>query len=270
MKKLEFKNKEYNIPENTDEITLEQWDQIRWILEERENKEFITEKERIPIVVIATGIERDEIEYAPVHFYGFLLQELTWLFNLEPNTIPLQDYIEIDGQVYTYDKNEDLLLKEWGDIDLIVKEYPREDKFAGILAVRLRKELTKIVLDPETGLNTRVKYLEDYNSDVIEQRIAMFKKQPISKVLPIANFFLTKEQLLQNLEKKYSLMLATINLNHLQLRESMQNGDGTLRSSTFLTTHLYMKWTKYYNSELKKLLSIYPTSLMSAMPQVKI
>lgn len=281
---LEIENKEYFIPESPAELSLVKFERIQNIIKEDATISGVTQpftyKNIVDIVAVTIDIDKDIFMDAPIEFTNFIVDKLQWLFELDIDKYPLLDYVMIDGQKYCYDKAKTISNREWIDIDTIISKYPKEDRTAGVLCVRLRKELIKrkeydpvksptlkdnqkiiTITDEKTGEEKHYieeTYLEKYKTKFIKDRIEKFKNAPVEAVMPILNFFSFKDRKLADLLKCYSkgVELALHNQHHLN--ELVKSGDGSTR---WLNLHkkIYSKSITSLNLMLSQLLTSYPT-----------
>ncbi len=155
----------------------------------------------------------------------------------------MQDYIEIEGERYTYQKDKNVSNREWIDLETIVTTFPEEDKSAAILGVRLRKQLKN-----EAG--DYLDKIEPYNTDMLEINKDKFNNLPISKVAPLIAFFLSSERLSSLNSNLYSALLSTALVNHQHLLDWQSNSDGYKQSSNW-RKKIYSKWMKFLTNQLK-------------------
>ena len=241
MHTLELNNQVYNIPENANELSLKKFIQIRNVIDpltiSGETME-LTYNNIIDIVCITTGIDKDQILNYPKAFFDFVLDKILWVFSLKADDYPIKDCIIVDGVEYYWEDNPDRYLKEWVDIDFIQRNWPVEERPAGILCVRLRKRL-------EDGS------LEMYDGDQIGERKDRFNECAVSEVLPLVNFFTVNDRRYEMLIDLYSKAVEAAGLNQMQLNNLVLNGDGTKPLSPW-QMKIFSKSMKYLTNELKK------------------
>lgn len=237
MLKLELNKKTYHIPENADELTMDKFDKISTLIMANES-DVLTKNTVIDITCIMTSLEKDTLMNQPREFFNYLVNRTNWVYTLKSDGFPLCDFIEIDGEKYSYEKSDDISLREWVDIDTILKQFPQEDKNAAILCVRVRK------IQPDLSI-------EKYQTEFIEERLNKFKSLPVSKVFPLLNFFLSSEKQSQLNTKFYSLTLAQALTNQYRLKNWGQSTDGGQRLSSW-RKKIYWTWMKFLTNELEK------------------
>ena len=197
------KNFKLNIPTNWDEVTLNKFIQLQ-SLYSKEHKPTIQE-----IIAVLSDIEVDEVNKYPALVVERVMDNLQFLS--ETITDKSSNKIEIDNITYQVNYLEELKFGEYVDVNTILDA--DKSNFPAILGILCRKE-GEI-------------YDDNYISTELTKRIEMFGKQPVSKVYPIINFFLTlsltsennMKPFLENLKDQASLIV-THYIN------SLKNGDG--------------------------------------------
>jgi hypothetical protein len=258
MDKIEIENKNYYIPTGATELSLEKFERVRKIIDENTISGVtpsLTYEMILDMVVAVTDIDRELILSSPTQFFDMLVEKLTWLFTLDLDKLPIQDFIIMGGEKYIYEGSPNITLHEWVDIDTIIKTFPFEDQFASILSVRLRKEIDGKI--------------EKHNSDNIAMRKDKFKQCPVSEVIPIINFFLRNDKQLSILTELYSQMVELAIHKQSTLNELVINGDGTQRLRAW-QRRIYSRSMKYLSKELLKHSTFLHTHLINQMPSTKI
>lgn len=197
------KNFKLNIPTNWDEVTLNKFIQLQ-SLYSKEHKPTIQE-----IIAVLSDIEVDEVNKYPALVVERVMDNLQFLS--ETITDKSSNKIEIDNITYQVNYLEELKFGEYVDVNTILDA--DKSNFPAILGILCRKE-GEI-------------YDDNYIATELTKRIEMFGKQPVSKVYPIINFFLTlsltsennMKPFLENLKDQASLIV-THYIN------SLKNGDG--------------------------------------------
>lgn len=197
------KNFKLNIPTNWDEVTLNKFIQLQ-SLYSKEHKPTIQE-----IIAVLSDIEVDEVNKYPALVVERVMDNLQFLS--ETITDKSSNKIEIDNITYQINYLEELKFGEYVDVNTILDA--DKSNFPAILGILCRKE-GEI-------------YDDNYIATELTKRIEMFGKQPVSKVYPIINFFLTlsltsennMKPFLENLKDQASLIV-THYIN------SLKNGDG--------------------------------------------
>lgn len=197
------KNFKLNIPTNWDEVTLNKFIQLQ-SLYSKEHKPTIQE-----IIAVLSDIEVDEVNKYPALVVERVMDNLQFLS--ETITDKSSNKIEIDNITYQVNYLEELKFGEYVDVNTILDA--DKSNFPAILGILCRKE-GEI-------------YDDNYIATELTKRIEMFGKQPVSKVYPIINFFLTlsltsesnMKPFLENLKDQAS-RIVTHYIN------SLKNGDG--------------------------------------------
>lgn len=197
------KNFKLNIPTNWDEVTLNKFIQLQ-SLYSKEHKPTIQE-----IIAVLSDIEVDEVNKYPALVVEKVMDNLQFLS--ETITDKSSNKIEIDNITYQVNYLEELKFGEYVDVNTVLDA--DKSNFPAILGILCRKE-GEI-------------YDDNYIATELTKRIEMFGKQPVSKVYPIINFFLTlsltsesnMKPFLENLKDQAS-RIVTHYIN------SLKNGDG--------------------------------------------
>ena len=197
------KNFKLNIPTNWDEVTLNKFIQLQ-SLYSKEHKPTIQE-----IIAVLSDIEVDEVNKYPALVVEKVMDNLQFLS--ETITDKSSNKIEIDNITYQVNYLEELKFGEYVDVNTILDA--DKSNFPAILGILCRKE-GEI-------------YDDNYISTELTKRIEMFGKQPVSKVYPIINFFLTLSLTSENNMKPFLETLkdqASLIVTHYI--NSLKNGDG--------------------------------------------
>ena len=167
--------KEWIVPTKWDEITLEKYQKIEEFYENKDKDFDIRE-----VLHILTDKTEDEVNELPVEFLEIILDKLSFLQS-PPNDDNPTNKIEIDGETYAINVQNKLRTGEYIATDTIFRT--DRHNYAAILAVLCRK-------DGEL-------YDSKFENEVVEDRVNMFLKQPITKILPIIGFFLNLSLVLE-------------------------------------------------------------------------
>ncbi len=269
MTKLELQGKEYNIPENADELTLGKFELIDLILKNKPKEEDYTYDNVISINSICSGIDKEIILDAPEEFNNYLTELLLWVYSLDLTIYPMSDSIMIDGYKYKYDdKLSKLSTREFVDINEINKSFPEENRLSAVACVRLRRELARTKKD-ENDIEVKEYYLEKYNTDMIEQRMEKFKNVPVSKIFPMINFFLSNNRKYSLLMSRCSVEMQLALLQHQTIEEWAKSGDGMGRLSRLPRT-IFSKSITSLTNQLSKCLHSYHTLPIEPLQNKKI
>lgn len=148
------------VPTSWDEVTLYQLQQ----LEKTSNP--------IDIISILINKDRDYVMSLPDEFMDIINSKLAFMQSL-PDYKPAIS-VTIDNLTYSMNTREKLRLGEFTAADMVIKQ--DSSNYSALLAILLR-------LPDE-------KYDTYFENEVLPQRIELFKKLPVSKALPVMNFFL--------------------------------------------------------------------------------
>lgn len=215
-------NTEYNItiPTSWDEITLNQFVKLQ-SLYANENKPSFNE-----IISVLTNIELNELNEYPYFIIEKLMDKLDYLS--QEITDKASNKIEINGETYQINYLEHLKFGEYVDVNTVIDG--DKNNFKAILAILCRKE----------G--------EIYNDDFIalelNKRMDMFDMQPITKVYPLINFFLTLSMTSEHNMKSYLENLKDL-ANH-----TVQHYINSLKSG--LGRKRFLNWRMRKLQKLKK------------------
>lgn len=196
------------IPESWDEITLEQFQKIMALTNEEGKTTDIIE-----LLSILTGKDKASVQQLPAEFVDSLLARILFL-NQTPQA-ESSNKIEIDGEVYLVNVMEKLKMGEYVDVNTALEG--DKENYANILGILCRKE-NEI-------------YDDDFIANKLDDRIEMFKQQPITKILPIITFFLNLYRLSET-HSQYCLTEGVEAANQLvqDIENSLKNGDYKKRS----------------------------------------
>ncbi len=168
-------SKSFDVPENWDEVTVEQFMGLV-VLQEEAKEEVNPLNTIIKLTHLMTGIPIDIVEMIPVDQFH-LIQD-TLKYTKDEVDIEKKDSVTIDGDTY-FIKNDfnSLTMGETITIETLVKDTQNVMSiFDKLLCVFLRKK-------------TKKGNLETFKSTFIEERSEMFRRLPISEVYAIMVFF---------------------------------------------------------------------------------
>lgn len=218
----------YNIqvPTSWDEVSLSTYLKI--------HKSYIENKNVNPseLISILANIPKEEVDRMPAIVVENIFGRLTFI-NEKIDETP-SNTLEIDGEIYKVNSEEELKFKEYVDIQTMLDA--DELAYSQLLAILCRKED------------------EEYNDDFIEtklkERIEMFNNLPVTKVMHLIVFFLMKATKSTNILNQYSKEMAQLGINTLDNWESsLKNGDGKKSSLKSL-----MKKSQTLKKSLKSIL----------------
>ena len=199
----------WDIPTDWSQITLRQFQDIDNYYKDREKEPDIRE-----MLHILAGKTIDEVNQLPVEFLEIIFDKLSFM-NEQPVVGEPTKKIELDGITYQVNIMNKLKTGEYVAVDSVVKTDAAN--FAAILAIICRKE--DEIFDSK------------FENEILEDRIKMFENAPITKVLPVMNFFINCYILSETPSQLYSIIEEEINLTRQNIQDSVKNGEITKLSS---------------------------------------
>lgn len=179
------------------------WDEVKLSVFQKLEKEKANEDMQIiDILHILAGKTKDEVMELPSEFIDIMLSKLQFLTTPMPQQEPSYK-IEIDGETYQINFMEKLRVGEFIAVEMATKN--DEHNYANMLAILCRKE-GEI-------------YDSTFENEVLPSRIELFENQPVTKIMPLINFFLVRYILLQAPSQLSIKIKEGIN----QERENIQN-----------------------------------------------
>lgn len=158
----------WTVPESWNELTLKMFSDIEQYYSDKEKKVDVRE-----VLHLLTDHSIDEIGQLPIEFVNKLLERLIWLQEA-PKWDDPTNKVEIDGEQYVVNVKEKLKTGEYIAVDTVLKS--DKNNYAAILAILCRKEGE--IFDSK------------FENEILQSRIELWEKQPITKIMPIMNFFL--------------------------------------------------------------------------------
>lgn len=211
----------WDIPTDWSQITLRQFQDIDNYYKDREKEPDIRE-----MLHILTNKTVDEVNQLPVEFLEIIFDKLSFM-NEQPVVGEPTNKIELDGVTYQVNIMNKLKTGEYVAVDSVVKTDAAN--FAAILAIICRKE--DEIFDSK------------FENEILEDRIKMFENAPITKVLPIMNFFINCYILSETPSQLYSMVEEEINLTRQNIQDSVKNGG---------ITKLFSRWQMRKLRKLEK------------------
>jgi hypothetical protein len=210
-----------NLPINWEDINLELFQEIKRLYAENEGK-----PSQAALLALLSNKDEKEIREIPAIVIDEVIGAL--LFLKDPATKENSNTIEIDGEIYRINIEEELKFGEFVDCNTVMES--DETNLAAILAIICRKEGEV--------------YNDDFIAKKLNSRIEMFKKQPMTKIQPLVNFFLiastTSVHFFQSFSENLKAQVSHILDNYETL---MKNGRGR---------RLYTAWQMRKLRKLKK------------------
>ena len=199
----------WDIPTDWSQITLRQFQDIDNYYKDKERNFDVRD-----VIHILAGKTIDEVNQLPVEFLEIIFDKLSFM-NEQPVVGEPTNKIELDGVTYQVNIMNKLKTGEYVAVDSVVKTDAAN--FAAILAIICRKE--DEIFDSK------------FENEILEDRIKMFENAPITKVLPIMNFFINCYILSETPSQLYSMVEEEINLTRQNIQDSVKNGGITKLSS---------------------------------------
>ena len=170
---------------------------------EKDEKYNITDKD---LLKCFTDFDMEKYDVLPVELYNSIMSNFSFVLEDMPQWKP-SNKISYNGMEFVVNTMEAMKVKEYEDAEMILRnniyDYP------SLLAVLCRK-VTGTKTDNVTGLSWEVN--EDYDSEfankIFDARREMFAKMPITKVMPLINFFLLRGLECNNLSQNSITTLA--------------------------------------------------------------
>ena len=206
----------WNVPKSWDEVTLKQYQEIERYYDGKEEN-FDVRK----VLHILTNHSEDEINMLPIDFLEKIMGSLSFL--QEPiKEEKSRNWIEINGERYTVHTENQLKTGEYIAADTALKG--DKHNYASLLAILCRK-------DGEL-------YDSKFEAEVLEDRIKLFEKQPITKILCIIGFFLQLSVIYMTPTLLSSKIREAIDLTRSNIETSARNGEVSKRSMKSLEKKL--------------------------------
>ena len=216
------------VPTKWDDVTLDMFADIERYYQDKD-KDFDVRE----VLHIMIGKDIDFINSLPAEFLDIIMQKLSFL-QTQPEIGEATNKIVIDGETYTIHFENKLKVGEYVAADAALKS--DKNNYAGILGVLCRKE-DEI-------------YDSKFENEILESRIKMFGKQPVTKVMPLCSFFLQLCITYQAPILLSSRLEEALNLAQQNILNSRKNGDLSI-----LSTKLLMHKVKKLRKSIKTILA---------------
>lgn len=149
------------------------WDEVKLSVFQKLEKEKANENMQIiDILHILADKTKDEVMELPSEFIDIMLSKLQFLTTPMPQQEPSYK-IEIDGETYQINFMEKLKTGEYISFNNVIKAEPYN--YAAMLAILCRKEGEV--------------YDSKFEAEVFNDRVKLFESQPVTKIMPLINFF---------------------------------------------------------------------------------
>lgn len=190
---------EVQVPESWNDVTLAKYQQIERFYADKDKKFNV-----IDVLDIIIDKNKDYIMNLPAEFLNIILDKLQFILTPPKEEKPTNK-IEISGETYIINVQNKLKTGEWVAAEMVMKD--DKHNYAAILAILCRKQ-DEI-------------YDSKFENEILEDRIKLFEKQPVTKILPIINFFLSCYMMLE-LPSQLSTKVEE-ELNHI--RKHIENSE---------------------------------------------
>lgn len=207
---------EWTVPTSWNDVTLKMYQEIERYYEDKD-KDFDLRE----VIHIMTNHTVDEVNSLPLEFLEEIMEKMQFL-EAKPEEKEPVNYIIIDGERYTVHTENKLKVGEYIAADTAMKG--DKHNYAAFLAILCRK-------DGEI-------YDSKFENEVLEDRIKLFEKQPVTNVLAIISFFLSLYITLQMPTLLSSKVMEAINLELKSIKTLRKNGDLSILSTKLLTRKL--------------------------------
>ena len=198
----------WTTPKSWDELTLKQFQAIEEYYSDKDKNFDVRE-----VLELFTDHSKEEISQLPIDFVDKLLNELTWLHE-SPKWGEPTNKIELDGEKYQVNVQEKLKTGEYIAVDTVLKS--DKHNYAAIMAILCRKEGE--LFDSK------------FENEVLGDRIELWEKVPVTKVMPIISFFFELWLVSQKNTQLYSMLEEAISLTRQDIENSHKDGDLSKRS----------------------------------------
>lgn len=230
-----------NIPTKWEDVTVRQYTRLQNLV--NESKENGINKYEILSIFIDRDIE--DIYTMPIQFVDKMMSNLLFLQE-EPRFEPKNE-IYINGDKYFINYGEQLKVKEYEDIDTILKG--DGNNIGAMLAILCRKKVGEYIdeLTKEVHEQNEV-YDSFFANTLFDGRMEYFNNLPITDVLPLIAFFLLRgDILLKSSQDCLMEMKETINL-YVEDTENLLNNMGFKRWFMIPQMTKLKRWKRYLKS----------------------
>ena len=190
------------VPTKWDDVTLDMFSEIERYYQDKD-KDFDVRE----VLHIMIGKDIDFINSLPAEFLDIIMQKLSFL-QTQPEIGEATNKIVIDGETYQVNVFEKLKTGEYVSFDMALKADKHD--YSTFMAILCRKDGEK--------------YDSHYEAEVFDSRKKMFGKQPVTKIMPIVNFFLHLWFVQGSYSQLYSKVEEAINLTQHNIENSDKIG----------------------------------------------
>lgn len=206
---------EWNIPEKWEDVTLEKFTKLMSKTENGVN-------DVRDVIAIMADRTMEDVNLLPVDFVESLMARLTFL-NKSPEYENKNEII-IDDEVYHINVLEKLKFGEYVDVNSAIQG--DNLNYAAFLGILCRKEGEE--------------YDDDFIANKLDERIEMFNKQPINKILPVIGFFLALFATSETYSQAFMTEVKQTTSQLLQETENLWRDGGYKKLS--LTSRMKIWW----------------------------
>ena len=194
---------DWNVPTSWDGISLKKFQEINKYYSDKD-KEFDVRE----IIHIMTDKTIDEVNELPAEFLQIIMEKLSFL-QVEPEQQEPTNKIEINNEIYQINFMEKLKAGEYIAVEMATKD--NNFNYASVLAILCRKE--NEIFD------------STFENEVLPNRVALFEKQPITKIIPLISFFMNCYTLLVTPSLLSIKVREAINLERENIQNLRKNGE---------------------------------------------
>lgn len=216
---MDIDYKEWTVPTKWEDITLKQYEDISRYYGDKDKKFDMRD-----VIHILCNKTVDEVNELPVDFLEEIMDILAFL-QTPPKEREATNKVVVNGETYQINVQNKLKTGEYIASETVMKE----DKYnySAMLAILCRKE-GEI-------------YDSKFENEMVEERIKMFEKVPITDLLGVVAFFLNLLVMLETRTQLYTMAKEAVDLERQNILDLQKNGE---------VSKLY---TKYVMRKLRKL-----------------
>lgn len=207
---------------------------------EKDEKYNITDKD---ILRIFTNFDISKYDILPVELYEAIMSNFSFLVEDMPQMKPSKELF-FNNVHFVINDMESLKVKEYDSADMVLRNNPYD--YPSLLAI-LCRECTGKKTDHITGMTYLIN--EDYDTEfanhIFDARREMFANMPMTKVMPLVNFFFMKGLESNN---HFQNSIQTIALHLKEAVESMLDSINNMGSRKWLYLRQTIKLKKYKKS----------------------
>lgn len=227
------------VPTSWSDITLEKYQRIERYYSDKE-KDFNI----LDVLDIMIDKDRDYIMSLPNEFLDEILEKLSFI-QTPPEEGKPSNNIEIDGETYIIHFENQLKVGELIATDTVIKN--DKHNYAYLLGIICRK-------DGEI-------YDSKFENEILEDRVKLFEKQPITKILPLIGFFMNSYITLESISLLYMKTQEAVNL----IQQNIDNSHKIGRCKKY-----YLRWrVNRLQKSLKSINTMQATSYSTSRISLK-